>query len=201
MGPHEICSGLWRWTAPHPEWNPAAAPGSSSDWPREVGCVLYETPDAAVFIDPLVPLNAAEALWRWADQHCREKSVSVLTTIAFHRRSRDLLLERYRASPSRNQRSLPQGVQSRQLRGAGETLFWLGAPRTLVAGDRLVTDESGALKLCPESWLRYLPSGLTRDGLRELLLALLELPIERVLVSHGEPILSDAQQALAQALR
>ncbi len=199
MQPTEISRGLWRWSVPHPQWRSDATPGSSADWPREVGCVLYEAPYATVFIDPLVPPTGKRAFWRWADRHSAGRRVLVLNTIRFHRRSRDELIARYGASSSRAKSALPQGVQSVMLRGAGETLFWLAEPRTLVAGDRLIGGGDG-LQLCPESWLRYLPSGLTADGLRELLRPLLELPIERVLVSHGEPVLADGARALARAL-
>ncbi len=157
--------------------------------------------ETAVFIDPLVPASDTESFWRWADAHCEQRAVTVLTTIAFHRRSRDRLVDRYGAGTSRARRNLPHGVRGLPLRGAGETLFWLDEPRALVAGDRIVAGADGALALCPESWLRYLPSGLTRAALRELLRPLLALPIERVLVSHGEPVLADGQRVLAAALR
>jgi len=201
MHPEEICSGLWRWSAPHPEWQPDAAPNSSADWPREVSCCLYETPAAAIFIDPLVPPQSTASFWRWADQRSHNRTVTVLTTIAFHRRSRDDFVKRYGASTSRAKRSLPQGIQSLPLKGAGETIFWLEEPRALVVGDRLIGDAEGGLALCPESWLRYLPGRFTRKELRELLLPLLELGVERVLVSHGEAVLADAHRALARALR
>ena len=55
MFPVEIAPGLLRWTAPHPEWNPQAAPGSSGDWEQGVGSVLYELPAAVALIDPLLP--------------------------------------------------------------------------------------------------------------------------------------------------
>ena len=67
-------------------------------------------------------------------------------------------------------------------------------------GDRILGAASGGLRLCPESWLGYLPSGVTIAGLRELLRPLLELPIERVIVSHGEPVLAGGRAALARAL-
>ena len=57
-----------------------------------------------------------------------------------------------------------------------------------------------AIILCPESWLRYLPSRITLAELNTRLRPLLELPIERVLVSHGEPVLPNGANALAQAL-
>ena len=37
-------------------------------------------------------------------------------------------------------------------------------------------------------------------GVAQLMLSLLDLPIERVLVSHGEPVLHDGRAALAQAI-
>ncbi|MDX6569946.1 MAG: hypothetical protein QOH15_2524 [Gaiellales bacterium] len=46
---------------------------------------------------------------------------------------------------------------------------------------------------------RWLGKG-THADLRKSLLPLLDLPVERVLVSHGAPILSGGKQALADAL-
>jgi hypothetical protein len=190
-----IKSNLWRWTAPHPEWQE-----SSEGWTREVGCVFYEAADAAVFIDPLVPIGGEEDFWRWADERCHAKPVYVLTTISFHRRSRDLFLERYQASTSRAKANLPPGVESRPLKGAGETMFWLPGPRALIPGDRLICAPDGSLRMCPESWLTYLPRAASLEDLRALLTPLLELPIESVLVSHGAPLLSGGRSALARAL-
>jgi glyoxylase-like metal-dependent hydrolase (beta-lactamase superfamily II) len=195
----EIAAGLWRWTAPHPDWRPGAEPGSAADWERDVGSVLYEAAGAAVFFDPLLPPEP-EPFWEWADARVTGRPVTVLTTIGWHRRSRAAFVERYGASVSRAKSSLPRGVESIVLRGAGETLFWLPERRTLIAGDRILGAAGGGLRLCPKSWLRYLPSGLTQAGLRELLRPLLELPVERVLVSHGEPVLAGGARALEQAL-
>ena len=89
---------------------------------------------------------------------------------------------------------------TRLLRRAGETTFWLPDVGTLVPGDRLLGDEAGGLRVCPDSWLGYLRSGLTGAELRVLLRPLLDLPIERVLTSHGEPVLSRGREALAAAL-
>jgi len=57
--------------------------------------------------------------------------------------------------------------------------------------------EAGGLRLCPASWL---PTGIDEGRLRESLLPLLDLPVERVLVSHGEPVLQDGHAALAAVL-
>ncbi|MGA2321527.1 MAG: hypothetical protein ABSG95_12425 [Solirubrobacteraceae bacterium] len=194
-----IRDGLWRWTVPHPDWQPSARKDSSADWPREVGCLLYETAGSAIFIDPLETPEPT-AFWRWVDGRCAGRRVVVLTTNRFHRRSRDAFVERYGASTSRARASLPRAVRSIPVRGAGETMFWLPEHRALISGDRVIGGEDGSLRLCPASWLRYLPSAITVAQLRELLRPLLELPIELVLVSHGEPVLADGHRALARAL-
>jgi hypothetical protein len=79
-------------------------------------------------------------------------------------------------------------------------MVWLPSPRALVPGDRLLGDDRGGLRLSPESWLRYLPSGMGRRELREALRPLLDRPVELVLVSHGEPVLEHGRAAIAAAL-
>jgi hypothetical protein len=195
----ELAPGLWRWTAPHSAWAPGAEPESTGDWDELVGCVLYEFADRVVFIDPLIPPDAA-SFWRWADRRVAARPrVHVLTTLSPHRRSSEEVTRRYGASTSRAQRSLPAEVRPIVLRGAAETMYWLPEIRTLVPGDRLLGAPGGGLRLCPESWLYWVKVDL--DGLRSLLMPLLELPIERVLVSHGEPVLSGGHQALQRCLR
>src|SRR4051794_17445058 len=197
----EIARGLWRWTALHPEWRPDAAPETPADWPREVGCVLCETSEATVFIDPLLPPDDPGFLDA-LDGHIsrRGRPVAVLTTIGFHRRSGDELTARYGASTSRAKKSLPAGIDSLPIRGAGETMFWLAEHRALVPGDRLIGAADGRLRLCPESWRRYLPSGMNLAELAEGLEPLLDLEIELVLVSHGDPVLSRGRETLEAAL-
>jgi hypothetical protein len=197
----QIRPGLFRWAAPHPEWSPGASPGSTADWPQEVGSVLYEAPDATVLIDPLLPPER-ESFLRELDKrlHRRGRPVTILTTIGFHRRDRDELARRYEASTSRAKKNLPAGVESFPVRRAGETIFWLPEHRVLVPGDRLIGSPGGGLRVCPQSWLRYLPNPLTIAQLKQAMGPLLELPVERVLVSHGEPVLADARRALSAAL-
>ena len=125
----------------------------------------------------------------------------VLTTLRWHRRSRDAFIERYGASTSRARRTLPPGVKALPIPRAGETMFWLSEHRALVPGDRILGVGDGRLRLCPESWLGYLPSRISVAELREALRELLALPIERVVVSHGEPVLAGGREALRQALQ
>ncbi len=189
----ELAPGLWRWTAPHPDWVAGAGAEGPDDWEQLVGSILYRRGGDAVFIDPLLPPDV-DGFWAWADQRVRGAQVFVLTTIRWHRRSRDQVSARYRASVSPAKADLPPCVESIALRGTGETLFWLSEPRALVCGDRILGAPYGGLRLCPESWMRS--ERLDLDGLRDLLRPLAELPIERVLVSHGEPILCDGRRAL-----
>jgi hypothetical protein len=196
----EIAPGLWRWTARHPDWSAGARPESPGYWPREVGSVAYAAPDALVLFDPLVP-DGAEALWRWLDERAAERPrVAVLTTLQFHRRSRDAVVERFGASTSRARALLPEGVEAVPIRRAGETMFWLAAERTLIPGDRLLGDGRGGLRLCPPSWMSYLPREFGLPELRQALRPLLELPVERVLVSHWAPVLRGGREAIARAL-
>jgi hypothetical protein len=197
----EMRPGLLRWTARHPEAETEPEPESPADWPPDVGSVAYEASDAFVFVDPLVP-SEAEEFWASLDERVRGhgQRVVVLTTIAFHRRSRDDVVERYGASTSRARRTLPAGVETIPIRRAGEVMVWLPEHGALVPGDRILGDGDGGLRLCPESWLRYLPSGMKLPELREALRPLLDLPVELVLVSHGEPVLAEGRSALARAL-
>ncbi|HEY2398351.1 MAG TPA: hypothetical protein VGH78_05100 [Solirubrobacteraceae bacterium] len=195
----EIAPGLVRWTAPHPDWNPHATPGNASDWDEMVGSVLYEQPEVATLIDPLLPGEERDAFLAWLDGRIAGRPVSILTTIHWHRRDREELAERYRAQTTpRAWNAVPAGVKPRPLLGAGETVFWLPAVATLVAGDRLIAPAGVGLRLCPQSWLEDVH--VNRPGLADLLAPLLELPIERVLVSHGEPVLHDGRAALAHAI-
>lgn len=198
----ELRPGLRRWTARHPDAEEHPEPGSPADWPPDVGCVACAAPGALVVIDPLVPGGDEESFWSAMDALVARHGprVNVITTIAFHRRSRAEVVARYGATTSRAKAALPDGVRTVSIRGAGEVMVWLEEHRALVPGDRLLGDGAGGVRLCPPSWLRYLTSGMTIDGLRAALAPLRDLPVEMVLVSHGDPVLSDGAAAIARAL-
>jgi hypothetical protein len=159
--------------------------------------VLYELLDTVVLIDPLLPSAEREQFLDWLDARVAGRPVSILTTIHWHRRDRCELAERYRANTTRVWNYVPAGVQQRPLRGAGETLFWLPAVAALVAGDRLIGADGG-VRVCPQSWLEGVRAN--RADVAGLLRPLLELPIERMLVPHGEPVLRQGHAALEQAI-
>jgi glyoxylase-like metal-dependent hydrolase (beta-lactamase superfamily II) len=197
MQVQELAPGLWRWTAPHPEWRPDA------DWPRDVGCIYYEGPDAVVLIDPLVPADDADRFWDALDRDVARanRRVVVLRTVHWHQRSIDEILARYpgaRPWTAESNDPPPAGVEAHHVEPADETLFWIDEHRALLAGDVLLGTEDGGVRVCPDSWL---PEPATGEAFRASLRFLLELPVEMVLVSHGQPVLENGREALAAALR
>jgi hypothetical protein len=188
----ELRRGLWRWTARHPDWEPRQQEDDPADWAAEVGCVAYATDEALALVDPLLD----EGDYGPLDALVEGKSeVAILTTIRWHGRSGSDLAARYSAGTTP-----PDGVKPVEIAGAAETMFWIPEHRALVPGDRLLGDRPPGLRMCPPSWLRYL-DGFTQDDLRlSLRAALRDLPIEMVLVSHGEPVLDDGRGAVERAL-
>ena len=186
MTVQELAPGLWRWTAPHPDWK------QGDDWEPEVGCVYYEAAAATVLIDPLVPPERErffEALDR--DIERRGLPLVVLLTCPWHERSATELTERYAAGGEP-----PAEVEGFSVPQVDETLWWLPEHAALVAGDTLLGAPDG-VRVCPDSWLdeRSSPASL-----RSALSPLLDLPTERVLVSHGTPVLAHGRAALERAL-
>jgi len=200
-----IAEGLWRWTAPHPDWIPHGE--GPDDWPQDVGGVYLEAPDATVLIDPLLPSDSRdatrffEALDR--DVARRRLPVVVLRTIRWHERSRQGITDRYGAL-----RRWPQGVVAVPIGDPqGEVALWLPEHHTLVAGDILLGsdvhgDGPGGLAVAPPSWHREPPAQAAwyARAVPAALEPLAALQPERVLVAHGTPVLADAAVALPAAL-
>ena len=92
---------------------------------------------------------------------------------------------------------LPAGVEAFPVERADETLFWIEEHHALVAGDVFLGTEDAGVRVCPDSWL---PAEFRGREFRASLRFVLDLPIERILVSHGEPVLEGGREALAGAL-
>jgi hypothetical protein len=196
MQVREVARGLWYWTGRHPGWTPAD--GGPDGWDQEVGCYYYEGPDAVCLFDPLVPMEDRDRFFEALDRDVGRAGlpVRILLTVDAHKRSWTEVAERYGAETPPlppEQPELPAGVEV-GAEAAGELVFWLPEHRALVAGDVLIGRAHG-LEV-PRAWLA---DGW--DAAVAALRPLLELPVERVLVAHGEPVLEDGSEALEAALR
>jgi glyoxylase-like metal-dependent hydrolase (beta-lactamase superfamily II) len=200
MDVRELRPGLWRWTAAHPEWEHA------EHWGPEVGSVYAELPDALVMVDPLVPQDEEDRFWEALDRDVERvgKPVHVLLTVHWHERSVAAVLDRYKATLWRPEEKgeLPAGVHAEVVKGSDwvEGLFFLEPHRALIAGDLLIGKAGGGIEL-PVGWFPKGEQDWAEQELKpELRKRLAELPVELVVVSHGEPVLEDGAAALERAL-
>jgi glyoxylase-like metal-dependent hydrolase (beta-lactamase superfamily II) len=203
MHVRELAPGLWLWSAPHPNWRGA------TDWPEDVNCVYYEATDATVLIDPLVPADEEEEFWEALDRDVERagEPVRILLTAPWHQRSADVVAERYsasiwaheagleRLSATAEPGPLPAGVEAfvPEGLGEGEVAFFIRPHGTLVVAEFFV-GKGGGLRFCISPGIR------DRQALHDSLQRLLALSVERVVVAHGEPVLSDGRRRIEEAL-
>jgi glyoxylase-like metal-dependent hydrolase (beta-lactamase superfamily II) len=184
------------WLAPHPSWEP------TEDWDENVPVVRYETEAEVVLIDPFLPPDGS------FDPH--GKPVRILLTQAAHYRGTADFVDRYRASvwapPHATWRRRPSPVTTDELPGGVEAIELDGEPQqvvffirdhaTLVTGD--VLSGTG-------DKLHVFVDDADRERLLPSLDLLGDLPIDRVIIPHGDPILADGaariRAAVAEARR
>jgi hypothetical protein len=213
---------LWAWTSPHPQWTE-----DNDGWERDVRSVYAERPDAIVLVDPLVPLDPLDAERFYAaldrDLERRRVPVSIVCTVAYHRRSCGLLRERYDGSlyaPT----AIRQGVEgativtSETAIADGVVLHPLGAPDVdeiavrihgatpmLVLGDVVVGRQGGdpgagdALAVSPLDWFEPGAEPWYRQEL-PLLLERLADGLVAVVPSHGAVVTEGGDDALRAAV-
>jgi glyoxylase-like metal-dependent hydrolase (beta-lactamase superfamily II) len=187
---HEVAPGLWFWRMEHPDWSPHA------EWEPLVTSTCVTSGKAVAVLDPLAPsTDIASEVWERLDD--QPPTVAVVLK-PDHVRDVDLFVQRYGASgfgPALFWRTdipeteleaiepgseLPGGLLALyDGRGRNETPLWLPEQRTIVFADAL-TAPNGELRIWATPWHeeRALPA----------LRSLLDLPFERVIVSHGEPV-------------
>jgi glyoxylase-like metal-dependent hydrolase (beta-lactamase superfamily II) len=203
MQTREIAPGLWYWSVAHPDWD------GSEDWPEQVGQACYAASDALVLFDPLVPANDEPAFWQFIDQREQERGIPVRVLLAapWHQRSAGTVAARYRAtvwahaagrprlSAPSQQDALPQGIEAFVIGGVeeGEVAFYIAATRTLIVAEFL-TGVSGCLQVTPS------PAIQDAQAFRASLDGLLVMPIEQVLVAHGDPVFHNGSARIAEAL-
>jgi hypothetical protein len=185
----DVAPGLWLWQVEHPDWIPGEG------WEPLVGSTCVESGGEVAVLDPLAPPDDATEIWERLDAR---PPTLVVVLKPDHVRDVDLFVRRYGArafGPDVFHRGdvpetdlewigpgseLPGGlVALYEGRGRNETPLWLPEQRTLVFADAL-TAPDGELRVWSTPWHeeRVVPA----------LRALLELPFEHVIVSHGEPV-------------
>jgi hypothetical protein len=184
----DVAAGLWIWRVDHPDWAPHV------DWKPPVTSTCVESGGEVVVLDPLAPPDGDEA-WERLDP-TPPTVVAILKPD--HVRDVDAFVERYGCRafgpfwfwrddiPETELEGIQPGdvlpgglVALHDGRGRNETPLWLPEQRAIVFADAL-TERDGRLVVWDTPWHeeRVLPA----------LRALLELPFEHVIVSHGEPV-------------
>jgi glyoxylase-like metal-dependent hydrolase (beta-lactamase superfamily II) len=179
------------WLSPHPDWE------EGEDWPEEVPVVRYETDDEIALIDPFLPPDG--------NFDPGDKPVRVLLTQGAHYRGTGDFVERYGASvwapPRARWRKmpnpattgeLPPGIEAIELDGEPQqVVFWIPEHATLVSGD-VLAGRDGRIRLFIDD--------ADREPLLESLDRLADLPIERVIIPHGDLVLTDGAARIRAAV-
>ncbi|CAA9297869.1 MAG: hypothetical protein AVDCRST_MAG77-5365 [uncultured Chloroflexi bacterium] len=189
----DVAPGLWLWRGPYPDGH------SGHGWGPVVASTCIEAGGETILLDPLAPVaGAGGAAQVWQRLDARPPTV-VAVLKPDHVRDVDLFARRYvarafgpwvffpddvpqtRLEPLDPGSQLPGGlVALYDGRGRNETPLWLPEQRALVFADALTAPGDGELRVWATPWhdARTLPA----------LRALLQLPFEHVIVSHGEPV-------------
>ena len=191
----DLAPGLWIWRLEHPHWKPGQG------WERIVTSTCVESGSERLLLDPLAPRNNATDFWQRLDAH---PPTAVVVLKPDHVRDVDVFASRYSIrgfgprlffrhdvpetdlqwiEPGSN---LPGGlVALYDGRGRDETPLWLPEHRVIVFADALTAPN-------PKCELRVWSTPWHEQRVLPALRALLDLPFERVIVSHGEPVHSRA---------
>lgn len=188
----DVAKGLWLWRMTHPQWQPGF------DWDPMVTCTVVQTQGEVIVIDPLLPPDDAADIW----QRLEANPPTVAAVLKpDHVRDVDAFVARYKLrafgpslfwrddipetelTPIEPGTVLPGGlVALYDGRGKNETPLWLPEQKALMFADALTAPRARNGELCvwwtPWHEERALPA----------LKALLDLPFETVIVSHGEPV-------------
>jgi hypothetical protein len=185
----DVAPGLWIWRTEHPDWKPGL------DWEQLVTSTCVESRGEVAVLDALAPPDDDDEVWRRLD--ARPPTLAVVLK-PDHVRSVDVFVRRYgargygphlyfrddipetRLAGFQAGEELPGGLLAvNDGRGRAETPLWLPEQRTLVFADGLTAPE-GELRVWNTPW----HDELVLPALR----GLLDLPFERVIVAHGEPV-------------
>src|ERR671922_2088582 len=185
----DVAPGFWIWRLEHPEWAPHVG------WPPTVTSTVVESGGEVAVLDALAPPDEGSEVWERLD--ARPPTIAVVLK-PDHIRDVDLFVRRYGTRafgpwlffrddiPETELEEIEPGselpgglVALYDGRGRSETPLWLPEQRALVFADAL-TAPRGELLVWATPWHRE----RTLPALR----ALLALPFEYVIVSHGKPV-------------
>jgi hypothetical protein len=213
--PTRIARDLWRWTARHPEWHPG-------DFGAEVACFAVRSGEDTLLIDPLLPPEPDRVLG--LVEGILGERLSILITLPYHVRSPEYLRERFRkhadttiwGHPACAKRlestadfepidpgvPLPAGVSAYAIGRPRrfETPLLIPSHKALVFGDA-VAEQGGRLRVWATERVDDKVERFYRERFNPTLRPLLELDFDRVLVTHGRPVMADGKKALRSALR
>ena len=185
----DLADGLWIWRRSHPDWVP------DEGWDPPVTSTCVESRGEIALLDPLAPDDDAMEFWQRLD--ARPPTMVVILK-PDHVRDVDLFVDRYSARaygpwlyfrtniPSHELEhvepgtELPGGLHALEDgRWRMETPLWLADQRTIVFADGMTA---------PRGELRVWDSAAHEERALPALRRMLELPFERVIVSHGDPV-------------
>lgn len=191
----EISPGIWHWTARHPRIG--------------VDVSSYYLEAEAVLLDPMIPPDGIE----WFEEHGRPQDI--LLTNRHHDRDAWQLREKYgsrvhvvrnglheldgrgQVEPFDFGDHLPGGGVAYEV-GAicpDETAIHFPEHRALACADG-VTHYQGKLGFVPEQFMD--DPEATKRGIRAAYKRLLDLDFEVLLLAHGSPVVSGADDALRE---
>jgi glyoxylase-like metal-dependent hydrolase (beta-lactamase superfamily II) len=185
----DVAPGLWLWRLEYPDWKPGL------DWGPLVNSTCVESGGEVAVLDPLAPPEDADEIWARLD--ARPPTLAVVLK-PDHVRDVDLFVRRYDARafgpylfwrtnvPETELEGIEPGselpgglVALYDGRDRKETPLWLPEQQALVFADALTAPDCELLVWAtPWHEERVLPA----------LRALLDLPFEHLIVSHGEPV-------------
>ncbi|MEX2032211.1 MAG: hypothetical protein WEA81_05035 [Dehalococcoidia bacterium] len=185
----DVAPGLWIWRLEHPDWSEDAG------WPPLVTSTCVESGGEVLLLDPLKPPDDATEVWERLDA---KPPTAVVILKPDHVRDVDHFVRRDDArafgpwlfwrsdvpetelEPIEPGSELPGGLRALyDGRGRNETPVWLPEQKALVFADALTA---------PDGTLRVWESPAHEERALPALKALLDLPFEHVIVSHGEPV-------------
>jgi hypothetical protein len=217
-GMDEIAPDIWRWTARHPEWR------TRVEWGHEVASFAL-VGDGLTLVDPLLPAPGTPARAKVDDaleRLARDASrLDIMITIPYHARSAEELAARYRdalptavwghravarrfTDPATRLHEIEPGRPVADVALAlpigkprrFETPLYFADHRALAFGDVVIGFE-GTLRV----WQQASTDPHWHDHVfLPTMRPLLDLDVERVLVTHGPAVLHDGRAALREAM-